>query len=321
MDAFRIRHAVAAACLLLAAAWLVRGLYAQAPARRAARRPAASAPHKVQEAATPAMRMPAGQATASEPLPPADAPVTQVFDALRRRADAGDARAACRLAVDLQRCRDLPLLQAMAAGTENGKDAETSFAREGNLAAANFFAGVKLRLLEAQARCRDITPAQVAFAPQYLRQAAHAGIPDAIVRYVDGKGFEPMSMYGMLHDARFDAWRREAPALAMQALRQGEPKAVFLLHVAYSSDQSLFAGLVPDDPVQARAFRLLLERLKGEPGRSDDALPPAQQEAAEARADRMYREDFHGRPLSGGQRAAFDTAIESAFSAGTDDCR
>ena len=265
---------------------------------------------------------PGGQAIASDALPPQDAPVAQVFDALKQRADAGDAHAACRLAVDLLRCRDLPMLQAVAASpAEGGHDKEADFAQRGNLAAANFFAEAKPGALEARQQCEGVSKAQAALAARYLRQAARAGIADAIVPYVDGKAFDPLAMFGMLRDPQFDAWRREAPELAMQALREGEPKAVSLLYGAYSGDHSLFAGLVRDDPVQARAFRILLETLQGAPHRRDDALAPAQQEAAEALADRMYRDDFHARPLSGDRRAALDAAIQSAFSPGTDDCR
>lgn len=318
MDAKRIGRVVVVGCFLLLAAWLVRDLYVHAPAKAAATGAAEEATRTAGDTSTRFV-----PAASNEPLPPEDAPLAQVFDTLKQRADAGDAHAACRLAVKLLQCRNLPTLQALAGGAteEGGHDNEADYSREGNLAAANFFAEAKLRLLEAQERCKDISKEQNAFAARYLHQAARAGISDAIVRYADGQAFDPMAMFGMLRDPAFDAWRREAPELAMQALRQGNPKAAFLLYGAYSSDHSLFAGLVRDDPVQARAFRLLLETLKGAPHRRDDSLAPAQQEAAEALADRMYRDDFHGRPLSDDQRAAFDAAMQSAFSAGTDACQ
>jgi hypothetical protein len=50
-------------------------------------------------------------------------------------------------------------------------------------------------------------------------------------------------------------------------------------------------------------------------------LTPAQLDAADALATRMYRQDFHGRPLSGEQLASLEAATQTAFSAGTDDCR
>ena len=43
-------------------------------------------------------------ATQAQPLPPVDQPLAESFDALLARARRGDARAACRLAVDLARC-------------------------------------------------------------------------------------------------------------------------------------------------------------------------------------------------------------------------
>lgn len=322
MDAIRMRRAAVATCMLLVAAWLLHRLYAWTPAEALSGNSAATAPRTTPDLGTSVTPTPGGQAIASDPPPPERAPVARIFEALKQRADAGDAHAACRLAVDLVRCRSLPMMQAVASTpAEDGHDNETDFARKGNLAAANFFAEAKLRLLEAQERCKDVSKKQTAFAAKYLRQAARAGISDAIVRYADGQAFDTMAMFGMLRDPAFDAWRREAPELAMQALRQGNPKVVPILYAAYSSDAALCGGLIRDDPVQARAYLVLLTKLKNAPPPRAGSLTPAQLDAADALATWIYREDFHGRSLSGEQLASFEAATQTAFSAGTEDCR
>src|SRR5690606_22706592 len=54
---------------------------------------------------------PRAPAFAMASLPPPDAPLATVFDALAEAADAGDVRASCRLAWDLKRCQTLDARQ------------------------------------------------------------------------------------------------------------------------------------------------------------------------------------------------------------------
>jgi hypothetical protein len=317
MDASRIRRVLIPICILCAGAWLLRTVTTHAVAKTRADSATIATSPAHDPAPTTVSTSSTRTALASAPLPPADAPVAQIFGGLKQRADAGDAHAACRLAVELIRCRDLPMMEAVAGvPSTNGDDNEAAFARKGNLAAANFFAQGKLDVIEARRRCKNISTKQTALAAPYLRQAARAGIGDAIVRYVDGQAFDPRAMFGVLQDPSFDAWRREAPALAMRALHQGNPAAVFQLYSAYVGDSSLFAGLVRDDPVQARAYRVLMERLRNRTARPDTSLTPEQQATADMLAARMFHDDFHGAPLPDGQDASNDLP-----SAAATDCR
>ena len=321
MDASRIRRAVVVACILCLGAWLFRTFELHRPGS-ATTTGVITAALAAPAVATTVPTSSGHTASASEPLPPADAPAAKVFDGLKQRADAGDAHAACRLAIELLRCRNLPLMQMVAGSSDaGGDDNEAAFARKGNLAAANFFAQAKLDVIAAWQRCKDVPPAQTALAAFYLRQSARAGIADAIVRYVDGQAFDPRAMFGVLQDPSFDAWRREAPALALRALHQGDPAAVVLLYSAYSSDGALFAGLVRDDPVQARAYRVLLQRLHNRPSHADASLTPPQQEAADALAARMYHEDFHDRALPDSEIESAETATRNLLAMETPDCR
>jgi hypothetical protein len=117
--------AVAAALALLATGWWLgqRPIApiprAEAPASGTAPTPEAAA---TAETASPEIVPATPQATAGAgdakqaplpdpaapdlPLPPADTPVAELLDSLLDRARSGDARAACRLASELQRCRN-----------------------------------------------------------------------------------------------------------------------------------------------------------------------------------------------------------------------
>lgn len=232
-----------------------------------------------------------GPALAIE-LPPADAKVVDIIDALKRRSAAGDGHAACRLAVDLLECRtvlNMALLQP-----DHGQDAESKFEREGNAAAANYMAQMKLGKLLAERRCEGVTQQQIAQAPGLLRQAALTGVNEAMVRYAEGMGvFNDRQLFSVLREPAFDVWRREAPALIQQALQQGDTASVVVLYGAYSDDLSFFAGLVPDDPVKTYSFRRLIGLLHGNHRDIPSTLEPTLIRRGEEDAARMHRDYFN----------------------------
>lgn len=233
------------------------------------------------------------------PLPPADARVTDVYDELKKRADQGDSHAACRLAMDLIDCGRLGLMPA-ADGYGASDDMESALEREGNLDGANSIAAMKLGMVRERSRCEGVSAEQTRQAFHYLRQAARAGVNDALVTYGDGAGF-PGGPFAILRDPAFDVWRREAPAMMERALRQGEPSAVTLLHVAYSGDYSTFGGLIPDDPVRSYSYQLLMSKLRGRPSPAAPSnLSPDQIAQADVTASSMHREYFGAAILPSG---------------------
>lgn len=230
--------------------------------------------------------------SAAAALPPAGTPVLDFFDGLKKRADAGDARAACRLAVELIRCRTSAETTSRG-GLDQMRELEEGFAKDEKLVAADWLAARQLRHIEATQRCSGVTETQHRLAGHYLQQAARSGINEALVRFADGQGFHStQSMYGVLQEPQFEQWRRDAPGFVQQALAQGEPAATQLLIMAYSDDNSLFAGLVRDDPVAFRAQRLLQARLRGSPVTVATNLDPQQEGQAQAQAARMHRAYF-----------------------------
>lgn len=231
------------------------------------------------------------------PLPPADVPVASLFNAMKMRADQGDALASCRLAVELIQCRDTRHMELRGA-MGNLQSSESELSEAGNQDAADGVANFQLQLLAAREHCIGLTDDQLDLASGYLRKAAQAGIAEALVRYADGQGFpDTESMFGMLHDPDFEQWRREAPASLERALRQGDPAAAFLLYVAYSDDNSRLTGLIKNDAAHAASYRLLMARLRGKPTPALKGLTAAQLLESEGAATRMHQEYFDGAVL------------------------
>ncbi|MCX7033310.1 MAG: hypothetical protein NT046_04985 [Arenimonas sp.] len=222
------------------------------------------------------------------PLPPANAPIAAIAATLQQRADAGDSRAACRLAAELIRCRqDAAYLAAVADPQSPMSD---RLARAGKLDEAISLDERMLAKSEQQQQCRALPKGLLDRAGDYLTQAARAGEPEAMILYVEGQHFPPVGM-GRLADAGFEAWRRETPAMAQALLRRGEPEAVFILALAYADDEDWFGGLVPDDPVLSEAYSQLLRRLSG---RVDPTRPGALDADDLLRAHELA-EDWHAR--------------------------
>jgi hypothetical protein len=233
------------------------------------------------------------------PLPALDIPVATLFAELKPRADRGDARAACRLAVELIECNQA----AQFAGTnamQGAASAERDLAAAGMEEAANHIAAMQLRQLESAKRCAGISESQRKLAGTYLAQAASAGVGEAMIRYAEGQGLGTgSSIFGMLRDPGLDQWRRDAPGFLHRALENGEPSAAVILMSAYSDDNSLIGGLIADDPVQFYSYRALMDRLRGKtPGPRTD-MTPAQTAEALARGARMHAEYFKNAILTG----------------------
>ena len=233
-------------------------------------------------------RLPKGSASTRAPLPPANTPLVSMAATLQQRADAGDSRAACRLAAELIRCRqDAAMLAEVAAPDAPMSD---RLARAGKLDQAIALDERLLVMSQQQQQCHALPEGLVARAGDYLAQAARAGEPEAMILYVEGQHFPPTGM-GRLADPGFEAWRRESPAMAQALLRRGEPEAVFILSLAYGDDEEWFGGLVPDDPVLNEAYAQLLGRLAGSAGPSR----PSALGAEDLLRARALAQDWHAR--------------------------
>lgn len=204
-------------------------------------------------------------AVSASALPPWDEPLGANLQAVLRRADAGEAMAACRIGVEL-------LLCAAPSPAETGRD-----------------------------RCQGVDEALRTKAAFYLRQAALAGNRDAMLRYAAGpfpQAAQAQDHERYLQDPGFADWYRDAVPILQRALQAGDPRAALLLADAYTDDHGLLDARVADDAALAYRYRLLLSYLQAVPAPAAPALDPRQRVEAERQAQRLFREAFGSRALA-----------------------
>ena len=236
-------------------------------------------------------------------LPAVDAPLATIVGPLSERADRGDSKAACRLALELIRCSSVAYFQSIPAF--NDADLEKKFEAEGNLAAADSLASMQIdRLLQAR-ECSAVPEALRSRGAHYLAMAARAGEPQAMLHYADGAHW-PMDGRGVYSDPAFDVWRREAPRMLRRAFDAGVPEAPYLYWVAYQGDLAHLSALIPDDPVRAEATRMLMMRLHGWNERPvPSTLDPASLGRARDLSQQWHEGPFKGRRYAGQERSLF----------------
>lgn len=183
----------------------------------------------------------AWDASAWPELPPVDAPLRSVFDTLRSRALRGDASAACRLAVDLGRCRVVALAAGEIAAGALVPDDRSLLPRDREARKAWL------------ARCQGVDAGQRREEYGMLKRAALAGHETALSLYLDGQLFVSD---GAANLAYLDDWRAEAPRVFDAAVRNGSMTAQLLAANAERGKPAPF--LQSDaDPFDAEVRRLL----------------------------------------------------------------
>jgi hypothetical protein len=236
-----------------------------------------------------------------KPLPPPGTPIAQIVDSLKTRADAGDSRAACRLAVELLRCQHLE--QSKAFETADGLPLDVSMARRGALDAADRMAEMEIRKIQLGQQCQAVEPALIAKAAHYLASAARAGEPEAMLRYATGEHHGVLGELGFIRDPDFERWRRDAPGMLLRAAQAGRVDAANALATAYRTDGGPYSGLIPDDPLQGQAWRLLVSRLVGSSLPTLETNDAAIQAQATALAEQWHQRYFNNAVLVGGLAA------------------
>ncbi len=236
-------------------------------------------------------------------LPAVDAPLSTILVPLSERADRGDPKAACRLAMELIRCQATTFYLAIPA--LNDTDTEKKFEAEGNLAAADSIAANQMEQLLRSQECRAVPEDLRDRGAHYLAMAARAGEPEAMLRYADGTHW-PLDGRGVFSDPEFDAWRRDGPRMLRRAFEAGIPEAPFLYWVAYQHDYGALSALVPNDPVKAEATRMLMMRLHGWNERPvPSRLDPASLARASELARHWHEGPFQGRRYVGQDRSFY----------------
>lgn len=177
------------------------------------------------------------------PLPPLETPLRAVVDALTERAEAGDARAMCRLAAEYQYCSGLRMRMKMIesgvaraqAAAETGGDAARGGGRFGGAERiGEAFEDVSAKY----AHCEGVDIPSNTEIARYMRESAVAGHTKAASYYATGDVFRSRDTLSTL--AELSLYRENAERLANAAVAQGDTRAAWALAEAYASD--------PDDP-------------------------------------------------------------------------
>jgi hypothetical protein len=245
------------------------------------------------------------QPAAPLPLPPRNTPLVQIYESLAMRAKAGDPQAACRLAVELDRCRP----SRLSALTQFLKKRESEIAAlppEGAEAATKrkyYAAGVPF-VKEQLAICSGFEDRAAIPAWQYLYSAASSGHVPSMARFVISP---PLDLENLTVEP--DGWRtyRESASLFLrQAADAGDRRAVGRLAAEYSGTVPALGGaqIVDEDTYQAakyviaaqafpenrdsRSLMSLLERARR-------SLTPIQQEDAKSEGEALVASWPEGR--------------------------
>jgi hypothetical protein len=238
----------------------------------------------------------------SEPLPPADVPISDVATLLQSRADAGDSLAACRLALELLRCDQI---DASLSKFDDSERALQGMESAGMLEHAKGLADQLSWQIAREKECRALPPDLRGKSAHYLTQAARAGEPEAMLHYAEAAHLGNLEGLALYRAAEFDAWRRDAPGMLHRALQAGRGEAVQMLRLAYQGDYGPLSSLFENDPVEAQAYLLMFTRMVGGTEQIDTALDPQQLARARELADDRYRRYLASRPPEAGPLQPF----------------
>ncbi|WP_155944720.1 hypothetical protein [Pseudoxanthomonas sp. Root630] len=202
------------------------------------------------------------------PLPPLDQPLRDILPELKRRADAGEAAASCRLAAELDFCAQIRMrLASTAEMLRDGSESSVRFGQidpnatrqEQQRQSEQALVAHSERLLEESAHCESVPASTPAQRVQYWRSAALGGNPMALRMYASGNAFRQENLLDQLEALRL--YRGEAESMALRAAQSGDRMMVMALGHAYSPNnreqrRSLLSQAVKPDGARALAFYL-----------------------------------------------------------------
>ncbi|NYZ61857.1 hypothetical protein [Luteimonas deserti] len=205
---------------------------------------------------------------AEQPLPDAGQPLRLIHEQLRSRATSGDARAACRLAAEFERCDGMREQHRGLQVFIEGHDA--------TLARSDLAEPLRVRLVAehaaqrarseelgaALARCEGAPTLSAEARARLWRQAALAGHLPSMRHYASGNAFRHNDLLDAL--PALQDYRREAEAIAIRAAAHGDIETMRALAVAYSDSgdgrfRTFLAQVVVPDLGHALAWYRLLD--------------------------------------------------------------
>ncbi len=233
------------------------------------------------------------------PLPAVDAPLAPHLDELRRRASAGDARAACRLAMQLNACAWLPSREIFEERRTTANAAMGIRQREGQ-------DDERAQLALLRRTCAGVQPFDATEAFRWQQQAAMAGNRESLYRAAALPVLHPEEI--LEHVAEWSLWRDRALVFLERSLALGDPRAVETLAELYSPGQySPRPKVVERDPVRAYTYTRLRTRIAEASGmpafklqmyvasEGGELLTPSQRAEGERESARLFEAHFAGR--------------------------
>ncbi|VXB06832.1 conserved hypothetical protein [Luteimonas sp. 9C] len=177
---------------------------------------------------------------ADAPLPDPETPLLQIHDTLVRRAATGDARAACRLAAEHERCessrqqlRAVDAQKAQMTRSLERQSTVTELMQQRATQARNRLRGRRDSLAPVLANCEAVPPLSPTERTRYWRQAALAGHLPAMRHYASGSAFRLHELMDTL--PALQVYRREAEPIALRAASHGDVASMYALALAYAS--------------------------------------------------------------------------------------
>ncbi len=214
---------------------------------------------------------------APEPLPEIDQPLGSVFDALAERARRGDANAACRLAVDLQICREAAMIGARRSSMERfAVSEENNQTRERMISQ---IASMDARAERAAQICTDLTPARLEQAFDFQLQAA-AARPELRMWAITQPALDTQLF--LTHIDRWQRYRQVVMPWLEQAAADGDLTAIVLLARIHGDDRVPSPPVPPFRQIDAARFVTYAELMQ----RYGLSLPPVQA-AADTRRQQL----------------------------------
>lgn len=263
----------------------------------------------------------------TEPLPSLETPLRTTVRDLAARAEAGDARAMCRLAAEYQYCAGLETrMQMLERGAERAQARPNGGAGRGVRSAEGIAAAFE-SVSERYQHCDGVAIPAAAEIVRYMRGAAVAGHPQATGYYASGDIFRNQDTLQNLAELGF--YRDNAEAMARSAMANGDLRAAWSLADAYGADagsdfrRSLLAQAVEPAPDKALSLYYGLRNVIGA-GADDPAtarMAARLQERIAALEKRLPQAEVaraRGEPSIIGADAGVDALIDSAFSRGRD---
>ena len=232
-------------------------------------------------------------------LPPPGAALAQTYVELKRRAQAGDNRASCRLATDIGRCarleRERSYLQSI---TREASIAERDSAIEAEAIAR---AARQTRDLEQlEAICKGFTPESPHEAWDFLLLAAERGDVRAMVGLAARPPLD--ESYFLRDQAQWQRYLQVRRPYLQRGVEAGEPFALYLLWWDLAGLPTVGGyGGFPPDPFQARvhAYAVLMvgdshtqATMRRWLLRTQDQLTPAQDAQAQVQGQALARRYF-----------------------------